>query len=132
MATDEENSIDMLVGRRVRDRRVELGLSQSQLARAIGITFQQVQKYERGTNRISASKLWMIGRCLGITPAALLSDLPGLDHTASAQVTDEDALERAQLLAAFSRILEPRRRRTVIEVAEGLAESRPKRRAGGR
>ena len=51
-----QNSVDVLVGKRVRMRRLELSLSQSELAEKIGVTFQQVQKYERGTNRISCSR----------------------------------------------------------------------------
>jgi len=71
-----QNSVDVLVGKRVRMRRLELSLSQSELAEKIGVTFQQVQKYERGTNRISCSRLTQIasalflwGRCLGERPA---------------------------------------------------------------
>src|SRR3546814_8463507 len=56
------NPIDVHVGRRVRLRRTLLGMSQEQLGDALNITFQQVQKYERGSNRISASRLWDIGQ----------------------------------------------------------------------
>lgn len=62
MKTDAPNSIDIHVGQRVRLRRQQLGLSQERLAEALGLTFQQVQKYERGANRISASKLYGIAR----------------------------------------------------------------------
>lgn len=60
------NDVDRHVGARVAARRRDLGLSQSDLARAIGLTFQQVQKYERGANRISASKLWAIAGALNV------------------------------------------------------------------
>lgn len=60
MTSDTPNPIDLHVGRRVRLRRKQRGLSQVRLAEALGLTFQQVQKYERGTNRISASKLYGI------------------------------------------------------------------------
>ncbi|HMO43605.1 MAG TPA: helix-turn-helix transcriptional regulator, partial [Phenylobacterium sp.] len=56
------NPVDRHVGLRIRLRRKELGVSQEKLAEAIGLTFQQVQKYERGANRVSASKLWEIAR----------------------------------------------------------------------
>ena len=72
-ATEEE--IDALVGRRVRELRLQLGLTQTQLADAIGVTFQQVQKYERGSNRISASKLWLIADRLGVSPASLYNTI---------------------------------------------------------
>ena len=58
--------VDVHVGRRVAERRISLGHTQSDLAKALGITFQQVQKYERGTNRISASKLWMTAGFLSV------------------------------------------------------------------
>ena len=60
------NAIDMHVGKRVRLRRTLLGMSQEQLGTELNITFQQVQKYERGANRISASRLWDIGQILDV------------------------------------------------------------------
>ncbi|MEP6104028.1 helix-turn-helix transcriptional regulator, partial [Parasphingorhabdus sp.] len=60
------NAIDVHVGRRVRLRRTLLGMSQEQLGEALNITFQQVQKYERGSNRISASRLWDIAQILDV------------------------------------------------------------------
>ena len=60
------NAVDMHVGKRVRLRRTLLGLSQEQLGTELNITFQQVQKYERGANRISASRLWDIGQILDV------------------------------------------------------------------
>lgn len=66
MTSDTPNPIDVHVGRRVRLRRKQRGLSQGSLAEALGLTFQQVQKYERGTNRVSASKLYGIATVLGV------------------------------------------------------------------
>jgi transcriptional regulator with XRE-family HTH domain len=63
---DHPNPIDVHVGSRVRLRRTLLGLSQEKLGEAIGLTFQQVQKYERGTNRIGASRLWELSTVLGV------------------------------------------------------------------
>lgn len=63
---DGPRDIDVHVGQRVRQRRVLCGLSQTELANAIGLTFQQLQKYERGMNRISASKLWQISQVLDV------------------------------------------------------------------
>jgi DNA-binding XRE family transcriptional regulator len=61
-----QNSVDVLVGKRVRVRRLELSLSQTELAEKIGVTFQQVQKYERGANRISCSRLTQIASALEV------------------------------------------------------------------
>jgi transcriptional regulator with XRE-family HTH domain len=60
------NSIDSLVGSKIRARRTSLGISQVELGRAIGVRFQQVQKYESGVNRVSASRLWMIAEALDL------------------------------------------------------------------
>ena len=60
------NTIDSLVGSKIRARRTALGISQVDLGRAIGVRFQQVQKYESGVNRVSASRLWMIAKALDL------------------------------------------------------------------
>ncbi len=63
---DGPRPVDVYVGRRVKERRVLLGLSQDDLGKLLGLTFQQVQKYEKGWNRISASKLWELTHILGV------------------------------------------------------------------
>ena len=63
------NDLDQRIGERLRSRRFKMGLSQTELAAAAGITFQQVQKYERGTNRISASRMIQFAEKLGVSPA---------------------------------------------------------------
>src|SRR5580765_340562 len=75
------NETDVLVGTRVRIRRVELGLSQTELANALGVTFQQVQKYEKGTNRIGASRLHAMAGVLRV-PVSYFFPAPGdgFDH----------------------------------------------------
>jgi transcriptional regulator with XRE-family HTH domain len=69
------NAIDMDVGKRVRLRRTLLGMSQEQLGTELNITFQQVQKYERGANRISASHLWDIGQILDVPISYFFDDM---------------------------------------------------------
>ena len=68
-ATHGPNPVDVYVGKRMRMRRTLLGLSQDELGKALGVTFQQVQKYERGTCRVGASRLWDIGKVLN-TPVS--------------------------------------------------------------
>src|SRR5437868_13664841 len=63
---DAPHPVDIYVGARVKERRTELGISQEKLAQALGLTFQQVQKYERAANRISASRLYRMGVTLGV------------------------------------------------------------------
>jgi transcriptional regulator with XRE-family HTH domain len=73
MATHPD-PIDVAVGARIRARRLELGMSQTKLANALGLTFQQVQKYERGDNRVSASTLVRSARALDVAAAALVGE----------------------------------------------------------
>lgn len=74
--------VDRHVGRRVCEKRVELGFNQSDLGRAIDVTFQQVQKYEKGTNRISASKLWQVARFFNVDIAYFFDGLVGAEPVA--------------------------------------------------
>lgn len=71
------HSVDIHVGNRVRMRRLMLKVSQTELAEALGLTYQQVQKYEKGANRISASMLHAISNALAVEPAFFFEDLPG-------------------------------------------------------
>ena len=83
---DGPDPIDRYVGARVRARRVGIRLSQTKLGEAIGVTFQQVQKYENGTNRIGASNLFKIGKTLGVEVAYFFE---GVEQLPKAQVTGE-------------------------------------------
>ena len=78
---DGPDPIDRYVGTRVRTRRVGLRISQTKLGEAIGVTFQQVQKYENGTNRIGASNLYKISRTLGVDVAFFYEGIEGLEET---------------------------------------------------
>jgi transcriptional regulator with XRE-family HTH domain len=76
VARDGPNPVDIHVGGRVRLRRTLLGMSQDKLAQALGLTFQQVQKYERGANRISASKLYQLSQILDVPVSFFFDDMP--------------------------------------------------------
>lgn len=75
--------IDHHVGQKLRQRRRLLGLTQQKLAEAVNIRFQQIQKYESGANRISASRLWTLSRALDVPVSYFFDGLNGLDHSAS-------------------------------------------------
>jgi len=95
--TVRANPIDQLVGRRVRVLRVARGLSQTALASRLGLTFQQVQKYEKGTNRMSASRLHQIATVLNVDVAGLFTD--AFDPEASNRIGENgDAPRRIDLL----------------------------------
>ena len=128
------NPIDKHVGSRVRVRRVSIGMSQERLGGALGLTFQQVQKYEKGTNRIGASRLQQIAGILQVTPAYSFDKMPD-EHAASgrqaAGLAEDghnfvaDFLSTAEglmLNKAFMRIKEARVRKKVIDLVNALAE----------
>lgn len=126
------NPIDKHVGSRVRMRRVLIGMSQERLGGALGLTFQQVQKYEKGTNRIGASRLQQIAGVLSVPPAFFFEDLPATDGVpAEGSFAEEgagfvvDFLSTAEgllLNKAFVRIKEPRVRKKIIDLVTALAD----------
>lgn len=94
------NPVDLHVGLRLRARRRELGISQDTLAAALGLTFQQVQKYERGTNRVSASKLYAIALTLRAPVSYFFNGLPDYMSPADTDAVSEPGVLR---LAAVPR-----------------------------
>jgi transcriptional regulator with XRE-family HTH domain len=115
--------LDIALGSRVRLRRKELGYSQDQLARAVGITFQQVQKYEHGTNRISFSRLVEISEALECSVGDLIGNLDKSKSSGSfskqvAYLTEPGA---SDLLEAYASIESPKRRRAILNLARQLA-----------
>ncbi len=116
--------VDRHVGLRIRMRRRELGMSQERLAEAIGLTFQQVQKYERASNRVSASKLWEIAKVLRTNVAYFYDGLEGeggLEPAMSATHAFLLTNEGMELAAAFPTI-PGRLRRKVLELVRMLAD----------
>ncbi|HTW52681.1 MAG TPA: helix-turn-helix transcriptional regulator [Stellaceae bacterium] len=130
--TDRPNPIDIHVGSRVRLRRNMLGLSQEKLGEAIGLTFQQVQKYERGANRIGASRLLELSRVLGV-PVAFFYDQTDPVHAppvptgfeeAPQEGFDSDPLRRretVELVEAYYAIEDTATRRRFFDLAKALA-----------
>jgi transcriptional regulator with XRE-family HTH domain len=96
--TENIRPVDRSVGRRVRMARVSRGLSQTALASQLGLTFQQLQKYEKGTNRISASKLHDIAQILGVEVVSFFEDAS--DPARLANIVDSDMPRRIDLLIA--------------------------------
>ena len=128
IAKDGPSPIDVHVGGRVRRRRTLMGLSQEKLGEAIGLTFQQVQKYERGMNRISASKLYLLSNVLDVPVSYFFDDLPdGLVSPSSVQAEsvgrDDDTIvkrETLELVRAYYRIESPAIRRRAFELLKAL------------
>ncbi len=130
----EPNPIDRHVGNRVRMQRILLGMSQEKLGEALGITFQQVQKYEKGVNRISASRLQQIALILNAPPSFFFQNAPGkavnggdpagFSEVASSQyvVDSLSTSEGLQLNRAFARISEPKTRKRIVELVATIAD----------
>ena len=121
------NPIDIHVGGRVRLRRTLLGMSQEKLAQALGLTFQQIQKYETGMNRVSASRLWDISDALDVPVAFFFEGLDGAEESATGaaataqgdMLVDKEALE---LVRSYYAIPENQRRR-LFELARVLSDA---------
>jgi transcriptional regulator with XRE-family HTH domain len=114
------NPVDRHVGSKVRSRRLMLGMSQERLGDALGVTFQQVQKYEKGVNRIGASRLQRTAEALGVSISSFFDGLPAQNGDAAAAERQPDASEAA-LLAAFSRVTDPQLRQRVIALVQAMA-----------
>src|SRR3954453_7709085 len=124
------NPIDKHVGSRVRMRRMMLSMSQEKLGDSLGLTFQQVQKYEKGTNRIGASRLQQISHILQVPVAFFFEGAPNLqaqpdgmrEAPSPAYVADFLATsEGLALTKAFTRIKEPKLRRRIVDLVEQIA-----------
>jgi transcriptional regulator with XRE-family HTH domain len=125
------NPIDIHVGSRVRLRRTMLGMSQEKLGESLGITFQQIQKYEKGTNRVGASRLQNISSILNVPVSFFFEDAPGdqansqagfAEASSSNYVVDFlSSSEGLQLNRAFVRIGDPKVRRKLVDLVKALA-----------
>jgi transcriptional regulator with XRE-family HTH domain len=130
MAKKAPNPIDKHVGSRVRMRRMMLSMSQEKLGGALGLTFQQVQKYEKGTNRIGASRLQQISHILQVPVAFFFEGAPSSSpqphgaHEAPSPTYVSDFLATSDGLAltkAFMEIKEPKLRRRIVDLVEEIA-----------
>ncbi len=125
------NPIDRHVGSRVRMRRMLIGMSQEKLGEALSLTFQQIQKYEKGANRISASKLQQIAKILGVPVEFFFEGAPVGEAPASGGFAEmpspsyvSDFLstsEGVQLTKAFVRIKDARVRRRIVDLVAAIA-----------
>jgi transcriptional regulator with XRE-family HTH domain len=116
-----KHPVDAHVGKRIRHRRWMIGMTQQQLADKVGIKFQQIQKYETGMNRVSASRLWDVADALGVTIAFFFEGLDEAREAAAAPdlMADKEALE---LVRSYYAIPEAQRRR-LFDLARVLSEA---------
>jgi transcriptional regulator with XRE-family HTH domain len=128
---DQPHPIDQHVGNRVRLRRTLLGYSQDKLAQALGLTFQQVQKYERGANRVSASKLFEIASVLSVQISYFFQDMEGQTVSAvqgmaevAAEPFEHEQLQRretVELVQAYYRISNPQVRKRMLDLIKAVS-----------
>ena len=130
MSTKAPNPVDKYVGSRVRMRRIMLGMSQEKLGEALGLTFQQIQKYEKGTNRVGASRIQQISEILQVPVSFLFEGGPSgttsaesfREGTSPAYVSDFLATsEGLALTRAFTRITDAKLRRSIVDLVEQVA-----------
>ncbi|HEY3639430.1 MAG TPA: helix-turn-helix transcriptional regulator [Rhizomicrobium sp.] len=131
MPKKQANPIDAQVGNRVRLRRMLVGMSQEKLGEMLGLTFQQVQKYEKGVNRIGAGRLYQVASILGVTVSYFYEDVsdrepnglvPANDHATPPVMEFLSSGEGLQLALAFMRIKEPKVRKRVLDLVKSLSD----------
>jgi transcriptional regulator with XRE-family HTH domain len=135
MAGKKPNPVDAHVGSRVRLRRMLLGMSQERLGESMGLTFQQVQKYEKGVNRIGASRLFQISKILDVPVQFFFEEAPhvGGDGTPARGMAEPDSeafileflnsREGLELNRAFVKIPDPKVRKSVVDLVRALSAS---------
>lgn len=135
MAKKSPNPIDVHVGGRVRLRRMLIGMSQEKLGELLGLTFQQVQKYEKGTNRIGASRLHRIAHFLGVPVQFFFEDVaedagPGGGRPGFAEGNEAPAImeflsssDGLELNRAYSKIPDPKVRKRILDLVRCLADA---------
>jgi transcriptional regulator with XRE-family HTH domain len=121
MSRKQPDPLDIEVGRRVRALRREKGLSQEKLGNQLALTFQQIQKYENGSNRIAAGRLQRIARILGVSVAAFYPDQAPAGEAPRDAIDLIDAGSTLRLLRAYSRIRSPSLQRALTTLVEEIA-----------
>ena len=126
----DPNPVDIHVGKRLRQRRTFVGMTQEQLGAALGITFQQIQKYERGANRIGASRLFDICRILDVPPQFFFEAMPASGEAAAVEARplpprSDDPIDREtmDLVRAYRQIDSSSVRHRLLELARALAKA---------
>ncbi len=143
LRSENPDPIDIHVGARLRMRRNLIGLSQEQLGKSLGLTFQQIQKYERGINRMGSSRLFQVSKTLSVPVAYFFEDMPStitgssaqqgfaegeqasLESNAPEQRSDYDIMRRREtleLVRAYYRIQDEKQRRKLYDLIRSMAD----------
>lgn len=136
-SSEDPNPVDIHVGGRIRMRRSMLGMSQETLAESVGLTFQQVQKYERGTNRVSASRLYQFSRILDVPVSYFFERYGegdkksgilayGMEDNGQEPILSDDLLlerETHEILRVYYSVQNPKKRRDILHIVKSMAEN---------
>lgn len=132
------NPVDQAVGNRVKMRRLTLEMSQERLGELLGITFQQVQKYEKGSNRVSASRLWQLSTVLDVAVGFFFEDVPRIVGAEAGQAGMAErgaepyaidfiaSKEGIDLTRAYNRITDAKQRKAILDMIKSMAPEEPK------
>lgn len=123
-ARRRRGQVDNELGHRIRLRRIQLRMSQTELGKALGVTFQQVQKYENGKNRISAGRLKVLAETLEVPIPFFFEPLKGVTNQNQAVFKFLDSAYTLRLLQAFSKIKDRNAQRKILELIEKLAANK--------
>jgi transcriptional regulator with XRE-family HTH domain len=125
--TGVPDPVDVHVGARIRTRRMLLGMNQETLARALDLTFQQVQKYEGGANRVSASRLSQIAEVLGVPVSYFFTDIDPAGYAPDAEETEARELlqrpEAIELIRSYYAISDPQLRQQFLDMVKAVAQA---------
>jgi transcriptional regulator with XRE-family HTH domain len=121
LSRKEPDHRDVAVGRRIRALRRERGMSQMALGGRLDITFQQVQKYEKGSNRVGAGRLQAIAEILGVPVSAFYEDKAGNGAASSAVADLVEASSATRLLRSYTQIADPKIQQALVVLAESMA-----------
>ena len=131
--TKKPHPVDIHVGSRVRLRRMLIGMSQEKLGEKLGLTFQQVQKYEKGANRIGASRLFEISQILNVPVSHFFEDLPNMDENGKGGFSDTSSAdfisqtltspEGLQIMRGFYSIRDTKVRRRLVDLVAALSDT---------
>ena len=120
----QADTVDTHVGQRIRDKRNERGMSQTEVANALGVTFQQVQKYERGTNRVGASRLFDLSRILSVPVQYFFEDLE--NQPTPIEEEDDNVIrlmksDTVELVEAYYKVENPQVRRQILSTIRSIS-----------
>jgi transcriptional regulator with XRE-family HTH domain len=125
MQRPDEQGVDKIIGRNLRAFRLQKNMSQEQIAAAVKLTFQQVQKYEKGSNRISGSRMAQFCQLLNVTPNDFFKGVAGVNHKGGGSNLDTSFLatkDGVAIAQAFTKIENRNHRRIIIELIESLVD----------